>query len=179
MGCCSELIDVRESDVYLLVFYNDFVLCDVAFSPSTAEVKESRAGAPHHFVFVVKLLCCGWIQKAEPAASPSAISLPNTFLFMLITRHFFFFPPSPPHSSSAQRTLSVCLTPGAGTGDTFSASLYTSLVVSLTALVALVVLLVNCVTCCKEREIDFKVRVSRPASDQDARFFFSPRREWQ
>lgn len=46
--------------------------------------------------------------------------------------------------------------PGAGTGDTFSASLYTSLVVSLTALVALVVLLVNCVTCCKEREIDFK-----------------------
>lgn len=91
MGCCSELIDVRESDVYLLVFYNDFVLCDVAFSPSTAEVKESRAGAPHHFVFVVKLLCCGWIQKAEPAASPSVVSLPNTFLFMLITRIFFFF----------------------------------------------------------------------------------------
>ena len=38
-------------------------------------------------------------------------------------------------------------------------SLYLSLVVSLTALVALVVLLVNCVTCCKEREINFKVRV--------------------
>lgn len=91
MGCCSELIDVRETDVYLLVFYNDFVLCDVAFSPSTAEVKESRAGAPHHFVFVVKLLCCGWNQKAEPAASPSSVSLPNTFLFMLITRLFFFF----------------------------------------------------------------------------------------
>uniref|UniRef100_UPI003AAC9259 serine/threonine-protein kinase LMTK2 isoform X2 n=1 Tax=Centroberyx gerrardi TaxID=166262 RepID=UPI003AAC9259 len=35
-------------------------------------------------------------------------------------------------------------------------SLYLSLVVSLTALVALVVLLVNCVTCCKEREINFK-----------------------
>ncbi|KAK5856378.1 hypothetical protein PBY51_007980 [Eleginops maclovinus] len=42
------------------------------------------------------------------------------------------------------------------TGDTLSVSLYLSLVVSLTALVALVVLLVNCVTCCKEREINFK-----------------------
>ncbi|XP_010770145.1 serine/threonine-protein kinase LMTK2 [Notothenia coriiceps] len=42
------------------------------------------------------------------------------------------------------------------TGDTWSVSLYLSLVVSLTALVALVVLLVNCVTCCKEREINFK-----------------------
>ncbi|CAJ1076550.1 serine/threonine-protein kinase LMTK2 [Xyrichtys novacula] len=41
-------------------------------------------------------------------------------------------------------------------GDTLSTSLYLSLVVSLTALVALVVLLVNCVTCCKEREINFK-----------------------
>lgn len=40
-----------------------------------------------------------------------------------------------------------------------SVSLYLSVVVSLTALVALVVLLVNCVTCCKEREINFKVRV--------------------
>uniref|UniRef100_A0AAQ6IDG0 non-specific serine/threonine protein kinase n=1 Tax=Anabas testudineus TaxID=64144 RepID=A0AAQ6IDG0_ANATE len=45
---------------------------------------------------------------------------------------------------------------GGGTGDTFSVSLYLSLMVSLTALVALVVLLVNCVTCCKEREINFK-----------------------
>lgn len=45
---------------------------------------------------------------------------------------------------------------GGGTGDTLSVSLYLSLVVSLTALVALVVLLVNCVTCCKEREINFK-----------------------
>ncbi|XP_070704111.1 serine/threonine-protein kinase LMTK2 [Pempheris klunzingeri] len=43
-----------------------------------------------------------------------------------------------------------------GTGDTLSVSVYLSLVVSLTALVALVVLLVNCVTCCKEREINFK-----------------------
>lgn len=48
---------------------------------------------------------------------------------------------------------------GGNTGDTLSVSLYLSLVVSLTALVALVVLLVNCVTCCKEREINFKVRV--------------------
>lgn len=46
-------------------------------------------------------------------------------------------------------------TSGGGTGDT-SVSLYLSLAVSLTALVALVVLLVNCVTCCKEREINFK-----------------------
>ncbi|XP_070778618.1 serine/threonine-protein kinase LMTK2 [Enoplosus armatus] len=46
--------------------------------------------------------------------------------------------------------------PGESTGDTLSVSLYLSLVVSLTALVALVVLLVNCVTCCKEREINFK-----------------------
>uniref|UniRef100_A0A671XE44 Serine/threonine-protein kinase LMTK2 n=1 Tax=Sparus aurata TaxID=8175 RepID=A0A671XE44_SPAAU len=45
---------------------------------------------------------------------------------------------------------------GGSTGDTLSVSLYLSLVVSLTALVALVVLLVNCVTCCKEREINFK-----------------------
>ncbi|XP_041673277.1 serine/threonine-protein kinase LMTK2 [Cheilinus undulatus] len=45
---------------------------------------------------------------------------------------------------------------GGSTADTLSTSLYLSLVVSLTALVALVVLLVNCVTCCKEREINFK-----------------------
>ncbi|KAG7243587.1 hypothetical protein INR49_011144 [Caranx melampygus] len=45
---------------------------------------------------------------------------------------------------------------GGGTGDPVSASLYLSLLVSLTALVALVVLLINCVTCCKEREINFK-----------------------
>ncbi|XP_062295581.1 serine/threonine-protein kinase LMTK2 isoform X1 [Scomber scombrus] len=45
---------------------------------------------------------------------------------------------------------------GGSTGDSLSVSLYLSLVVSLTALVALVVLLVNCVTCCKEREINFK-----------------------
>ncbi|XP_041813609.1 serine/threonine-protein kinase LMTK2 [Chelmon rostratus] len=45
---------------------------------------------------------------------------------------------------------------GGSTGDTLSVSLCLSLVVSLTALVALVVLLVNCVTCCKEREINFK-----------------------
>ncbi|XP_053298888.1 serine/threonine-protein kinase LMTK2 isoform X1 [Pleuronectes platessa] len=42
------------------------------------------------------------------------------------------------------------------TGDTASTSLYLALVVSLTALLVLVVLLVNCVTCCKEREINFK-----------------------
>ncbi|KAM7386783.1 hypothetical protein PAMA_009418 [Pampus argenteus] len=45
---------------------------------------------------------------------------------------------------------------GGSTGDSLSVSLYLSLAVSLTALVALVVLLVNCVTCCKEREINFK-----------------------
>ncbi|XP_050929663.1 LOW QUALITY PROTEIN: serine/threonine-protein kinase LMTK2 [Lates calcarifer] len=45
---------------------------------------------------------------------------------------------------------------GGSTGDTVSVSLYLSLVVSLMVLVALVVLLVNCVTCCKEREINFK-----------------------
>ncbi|XP_077388473.1 serine/threonine-protein kinase LMTK2 [Festucalex cinctus] len=39
-----------------------------------------------------------------------------------------------------------------GTGDPSYVSLY----LSLTGLVALVVLLVNCVTCCKEREINFK-----------------------
>ncbi|XP_017277441.1 serine/threonine-protein kinase LMTK2 isoform X2 [Kryptolebias marmoratus] len=41
-------------------------------------------------------------------------------------------------------------------GDTSSVSLYLSLVVSLMVLVALVVLVLNCVTCCKEREINFK-----------------------
>lgn len=45
---------------------------------------------------------------------------------------------------------------GGSTGDTVSVSLYLSLVVSLMVLVALVVVLVNCVTCCKEREINFK-----------------------
>lgn len=55
--------------------------------------------------------------------------------------------------------MSVVLPSGGGTGDPVSASLYLSLAVSLTALVALVVLLINCVTCCKEREINFKVRV--------------------
>ncbi|XP_019745349.1 serine/threonine-protein kinase LMTK2 [Hippocampus comes] len=39
-----------------------------------------------------------------------------------------------------------------GTGDPFYVSLY----LSLTVLVAVVVLLVNCVSCCKEREINFK-----------------------
>ncbi|XP_054463266.1 serine/threonine-protein kinase LMTK2 [Anoplopoma fimbria] len=47
-------------------------------------------------------------------------------------------------------------TSGGSTGDTMSVSLYLSLAVSLMALLALVVLLVNCVTCCKEREINFK-----------------------
>ncbi|KAM9745168.1 serine/threonine-protein kinase LMTK2 [Menidia menidia] len=45
---------------------------------------------------------------------------------------------------------------GGSPGDGVAVSVYLSLVVSLTALVALVVLLVNCVTCCKEREINFK-----------------------
>uniref|UniRef100_A0A8C5E0B0 Serine/threonine-protein kinase LMTK2 n=1 Tax=Gouania willdenowi TaxID=441366 RepID=A0A8C5E0B0_GOUWI len=42
------------------------------------------------------------------------------------------------------------------TEDTVSASVYLSLVVSLTMLGAFVVLVVNCMTCCKEREINFK-----------------------
>ncbi|XP_055366605.1 serine/threonine-protein kinase LMTK2 [Betta splendens] len=45
---------------------------------------------------------------------------------------------------------------GGSAGGTLSVPFYLPLVVSLTALVALVVLLVNCVTCCKEREINFK-----------------------
>ncbi|KAK9535001.1 hypothetical protein VZT92_007409 [Zoarces viviparus] len=47
-------------------------------------------------------------------------------------------------------------TSGGSTGATLPVSLSLSLVVSLTALLALAVLLVNCVTCCKEREINFK-----------------------
>ncbi|XP_034047265.1 serine/threonine-protein kinase LMTK2 [Thalassophryne amazonica] len=46
--------------------------------------------------------------------------------------------------------------PGGNRKETLSASLYPSLLVSVTALVVLVVLVVNCVTCCKEREINFK-----------------------
>uniref|UniRef100_A0A8C7XJ39 non-specific serine/threonine protein kinase n=1 Tax=Oryzias sinensis TaxID=183150 RepID=A0A8C7XJ39_9TELE len=42
------------------------------------------------------------------------------------------------------------------TGDVVSASPHLPLVVSLMVLLAVVVLLVNCVTCCKEREINFK-----------------------
>uniref|UniRef100_A0AAX7SN46 non-specific serine/threonine protein kinase n=1 Tax=Astatotilapia calliptera TaxID=8154 RepID=A0AAX7SN46_ASTCA len=45
---------------------------------------------------------------------------------------------------------------GEGTRDTLSVSIYLSLVVSLMVIVSLVVVLVNCVTCCKEREINFK-----------------------
>ncbi|KAK0132796.1 Serine/threonine-protein kinase LMTK2 [Merluccius polli] len=41
-------------------------------------------------------------------------------------------------------------------GNALSLSVYLPLVVSLTLLVVLTVLLVNCVTCCKEREINFK-----------------------
>ncbi|XP_047212940.1 serine/threonine-protein kinase LMTK2-like [Girardinichthys multiradiatus] len=41
-------------------------------------------------------------------------------------------------------------------GGTLPVSLYLPLMVSLIVLVALVVVLVNCVTCCKEREINFK-----------------------
>lgn len=60
----------------------------------------------------------------------------------------------------------VVLISGGGTGDTLPLSLGLSLVVSLTALVAFVVLLVNCVTCCKEREINFKVRVHAQRSEE-------------
>uniref|UniRef100_A0A3P9MFY4 non-specific serine/threonine protein kinase n=1 Tax=Oryzias latipes TaxID=8090 RepID=A0A3P9MFY4_ORYLA len=42
------------------------------------------------------------------------------------------------------------------TGDVWSASPHLPLVVSLMVLLAVAVLLVNCVTCCKEREINFK-----------------------
>lgn len=45
---------------------------------------------------------------------------------------------------------------GATSPDSVSVSLCLSLVVSLTVLVALVVVLMNCVTCCKENEINFK-----------------------
>lgn len=62
--------------------------------------------------------------------------------------------------------VSVFLISGGGTGDTLPLSLGVSLVVSLTALVAFVVLLVNCVTCCKEREINFKVRVPAQHSEE-------------
>ncbi|KAG7267622.1 hypothetical protein CRUP_027825 [Coryphaenoides rupestris] len=41
-------------------------------------------------------------------------------------------------------------------GNALSLSLYLPLVVSLTVLLALTVLLVNCVTCCKERAVNFK-----------------------
>lgn len=41
-------------------------------------------------------------------------------------------------------------------GDTLPLFLYLPFIVSLTVLAVLVVVLVNCVTCCKEREIDFK-----------------------
>lgn len=62
--------------------------------------------------------------------------------------------------------MSVFLISGGGTGDTLPLSLGVSLVVSLMALVALVVLLVNCVTCCKEREINFKVGVPAQHSEE-------------
>lgn len=68
--------------------------------------------APFHFC--CQTSCCGWILKGEPAGSPSAVSLPNTFLFMLITTRLLFFlfalsllhPLSAPNSSSAH---SLCL----------------------------------------------------------------------
>lgn len=65
--------------------------------------------------------------------------------------------------------LSLIVISGGSTGDTLPVSLYLSLAVSLTALVALVVLLVNCVTCCKEREINFKVRILAGGRSHPAR----------
>uniref|UniRef100_A0A667YIC8 non-specific serine/threonine protein kinase n=1 Tax=Myripristis murdjan TaxID=586833 RepID=A0A667YIC8_9TELE len=56
----------------------------------------------------------------------------------------------------ADLILSLIVISGGSAGDTLPVSLYLSLAVSLTALVAFVVLLMNCVTCCKEREINFK-----------------------
>uniref|UniRef100_A0A4W5NNB1 non-specific serine/threonine protein kinase n=1 Tax=Hucho hucho TaxID=62062 RepID=A0A4W5NNB1_9TELE len=47
-------------------------------------------------------------------------------------------------------------TTGETAGGQPSVALHLSVVVSLTALLALVALLVNCVTCCKEREVNFK-----------------------
>lgn len=103
-----------------------------------------------------------WVDLKRGASIPERrISAKHISVYSHHKAFLFFLPSNPlsaPNSSSARLTLAVCLTPGAGTGDMFSASFYVSLAVSLTALVALVVLLVNCVTCCKDREIDFKVR---------------------
>lgn len=57
---------------------------------------------------------------------------------------------------------------GESGGNALSLSLYLPLVVSLTVLVALTVLLVNCVTCCKEREVNFKVRKTPMMEERDA-----------
>lgn len=130
-------------------------------------------------IFVVKLCVVGGFKK-QSQQPPRAPYLCQTNFCLFSSQGFVFrfvFPflhPSPARLSAP--SLSVCLTPGAGTGDTFSAPLYTSVVVvSLTALVALVVLLVNCVTCCKEREIDFKVRVPGQQAPRTAgTHFFLP-----
>lgn len=143
------------------------------FSPSAVVAKESRCvGRPHHFISVVKLHVVGGFKRGASRLPERRISAKHISVYAHHKVFLFFLPPSSTRSllpTPAQLTLSlcVCLTPGAGTGDAFSASLYVSLAVSLTALVALVVLLVNCVTCCKDREIDFKVRVWRPAGAQD------------
>lgn len=106
-------------------------------------------------MFVVKLLL--WVDlKEEPVHPCCAVSLSNTLMFMLMKVLPFFHSPLKPNY---KLFIIVFLISGGSTGDTLSVSLYVSLVVSLAALMALVVLLVNCVTCCKEREINFKVRV--------------------
>lgn len=106
-------------------------------------------------MFVVKLLL--WVDlKEEPVHPWCAVSLvKHTYVYAHEGSAFFHSPRKPNY----KLFIIVFLISGGSTGDTLSVSLYVSLVVSLTALVALVVLLVNCVTCCKEREINFKVRV--------------------
>ncbi|MEQ2167780.1 hypothetical protein GOODEAATRI_007535 [Goodea atripinnis] len=59
-------------------------------------------------------------------------------------------------SSAETPSLDMLAQANAHAGGTLPVSLYLPLMVSLIVLVALVVVLVNCVTCCKEREINFK-----------------------
>lgn len=54
----------------------------------------------------------------------------------------------------------VFVCPGVSAGDV-DLSLSVLLLLSLAVLLALVVLLLNCVSCCKEQEINFKVKSIR------------------
>lgn len=82
------------------------VLRDVAFSASAGALRR------FFFIFVVKLLCCGWTQRAEPAASPSAVISAKTHFCLFSSQGFVFrsvFPFLRPSPARLSAPSALCL----------------------------------------------------------------------